>query len=284
VPETVQSAAPPVWPEGCRQISSSRQTAGGRAQYAFEIGCDRPFRSTDVVRTPWKVDGANFVTNVMGAQVDRSLSGDADGVTVPVGETAAVDRPLLEIARDFVVQGIFHIWMGWDHLSFVLCLCLLARGRELIGLVTAFTIGHSISLALAFFEVVQVPIPPVEASIALSIAFMAREALLSRGEAAGKGTQQRRAAVVSMFGLLHGLGFASALRELGVSQGERLPSLVFFNVGVEIGQLIFVGMVTMIMLGLKSLSLSQPVRQAALYGVGIIGAFWTVERVMSFVA
>lgn len=281
VPEAVATQAAPIWPEGCTQTGSSRQTAGGRAQLAFHVECNRPFEAGDVVQTPWKVDGATFVTNVMGVQIDRSLPGDSRGVAVPVGETAAADRPLARIAREFVVQGIFHIWMGWDHLAFVLCLCLLARGRRLIELVTAFTIGHSISLALAFFDLVRVPIPPVEAVIALSIAFMAREALRSGG---GVGAEHgpRHAIVVSLFGLLHGLGFASALGELGVSMGERAPALIFFNIGVEIGQLVFVGFVTAAMLALRAISLAQPVRLTALYAVGAVGAFWTVERVVSF--
>ncbi|PTD17329.1 HupE/UreJ family protein [Sphingomonas fennica] len=282
VPEAVSSPAPVIWPEGCRQASSSRQTAGGRARYSFEFTCDRAIRTTDVIQAPWKVDGASFVTNIMGAQVDRSLTGDEKGVAVPIGETAATDRPVMEIARGFLAQGVLHIWLGWDHLAFVLCLCLLARGRELIGLVTAFTLGHSVSLAMAFFELVNIPIPPVEAAIALSIAFMAREALHASGHIPSPSVLRRHMTVVSLFGLLHGLGFASALGELGVSRGERVPSLIFFNIGVEAGQLIFVAAVTAIMAGLRTVSLSQPVRKAALYGVGTLGAFWMVERATGF--
>ncbi|HUD92084.1 HupE/UreJ family protein [Sphingobium sp.] len=281
VPEAVGQPAPLLLPEGCRQTRMSRQTSGGRAQYAYELTCDRPLAAGDMIQTPWKADGGHFVSNVMGAQVDRSLTGDAKGISVPIGETAATVRPIGMIAPEFFQQGVLHIWLGWDHLAFVLCLALLARGRELLWLVSAFTAGHSISLAVAFFELVRVPVPPVEAAIALSIAFMAREALL-----VGKGEQgfafNRQLIVVSLFGLLHGLGFATALGELGVQAGEKLPALVFFNIGVEAGQLLFVGAIMVLLAGLRALSLATPARAAALYAVGAIGCFWMVERVAGF--
>lgn len=281
VPEAVGQPAPIIWPEGCHQTSMSRQTSGGRAQYAYAFTCDSPFATGDMIQTPWRADGGRFVTNVMGGQVDRSLTGDAKGISVPVGETGAAARPITQIAPEFLSQGVWHIWLGWDHLAFVLCLALLARGRDLLWLVSAFTAGHSISLAVAFFELVRVPVPPVEAAIALSIAFMAREALL-----VGQGQQafafRRQVIVVSLFGLLHGLGFATALGELGVQAGEKLPALVFFNIGVEAGQLMFVGAIMATLAGLRAVSLATPVRVAALYAVGAIGCFWMVERVAAF--
>lgn len=281
VPEAVAQPTSPTWPAGCRQTSMSRQSSNGRAQYAYEIACDRGFTAEDVIRTPWKADGARFVTNVQGVQVDRSLTGDAMGIIVPVGETAATKRPLSQTAREFTEQGIWHIWLGWDHLAFVLCLTLLARGRALLWLISAFTLGHSASLALAFYELVHVPVPPVEAAIALSIAFMAREALLV-GMHGPASAFRRQIIVVASFGLLHGLGFATALGELGVQPGEKLASLIFFNIGVETGQLIFVGAITAIMAGLTMVRLARPTRAAALYAVGAIGCFWMIDRIAGF--
>lgn len=281
VPEAVAQPASPIWPAGCRQTSMSRQSSGGRAQYAFEIACDRGFTAEDVIQTPWKADGGRFVTNVQGVQIDRSLTGDASGIMVPVGETAATERPVSHIASEFTQQGIWHIWQGWDHLAFVLCLTLLARGRALLWLISAFTLGHSVSLALAFYELVRVPVPPVEAAIALSIAFMAREALLA-GTLGQTSAFRRQMIVVTSFGLLHGLGFATALAELGVQPGERLASLIFFNIGVEAGQLVFVGTMMIVMAGLSVVKIAQPVRAAALYAVGAIGCFWMIDRIAGF--
>ncbi|MBZ6379615.1 hypothetical protein B5C34_15575 [Pacificimonas flava] len=282
IPQAVDNELSPLWPDGCALQSSSRQSMGTRAHYGFILDCETSLRPGDLIETPWSVDGATFSSNVMGSRVSRSLAGTSEGVSVPVGEVAAEPRPVDEVARDYTWQGVIHIWMGWDHLAFVLCLCLLTQGRQLLWLVTAFTLGHSVSLALAFFEVVDVPIPPVEAVIALSIAFMAREALKSDGLRADAGRMGRNLTVVTLFGLLHGLGFASALGELGVVAGERVAGLVFFNAGVEIGQLAFVAAVVGIMALLKQAVFLQPVRVAALYGVGALGAFWMVERVAGF--
>lgn len=185
-----------------------------------------------------------------------------------------------EIAAEFLRQGVFHIWAGWDHLAFVLCLCLLASGRQLIGLVTAFTIGHSISLALVFYQLANIPASPVEIAIALSIVFMAREALHATGVITNPNVLNRHLLVVLLFGFVHGLGFGDGLDEFA-----RLPhgaghvsSLIFFNLGIELGELVFVGLITTLTAGLKAIARWQPVRTAALYGTGAMGAFWMVQR------
>lgn len=283
IPDAADSEEKVVWPEGCEQTAMSRRLIGTRALYAFSFRCDRGLQTGDQIRTPWKLDGASFVSNIAGIQANRSLTGADGGITVPIGGAFSGARPVPEIAAEYLHQGVLHIWMGWDHLAFVLCLCMLASGRKLLWLVTAFTAGHSVSLALAFFELVSVPIPPVEAIIALSIAFMAREALMLRdGERDASQAFRRELTVVILFGLIHGLGFASALGELGVQQAERVPALIFFNLGVEAGQLVFVGAVTGLMILLRQVALATPVRTAAMYGVGMLGAFWMVERIAGF--
>lgn len=270
------------WPAGCIETSATRQNIGSMAQLSYALTCSRRLTRADVIQTPWKVDGATYVSNVMGAQVKRSLTPGEAGIIIPVGETAGTTRTLATIAAEFTAQGVLHIWMGWDHLAFVFCLCLLARGRELIGLVTAFTAGHSVSLGLAFFEVIRMPVPPVEAAIAVSIAFMAREALIAGKNGELPPDLRRHLIVVVLFGLLHGLGFATALSELGVGKAERLPGLLFFNVGVEIGQLVFVAAVAATMAALRGFAVATPVRVVSLYGVGALGCFWMVERVAGF--
>lgn len=279
LPDALVTGRAVTWPAGCTQFDASRQVQGGRARLSYAIRCDRALGRDDAIVTPWAVDGASYASAAGGGTTQLQAS-DA-GVVLPVGVTTAAARAFLVVARDFLGQGFLHILGGWDHLAFVMCLCLLTRGRTLLLLVTVFTVGHSLSLALAFFDVIHVPVPPVEAVIALSIAFMAREALLSPG---GEDDAMRRRymVVVGAFGLLHGLGFATALGEVGVPDGERLPGLVFFNIGVELGQLAFVAG----MMGLAALAraVGQGVafRQVALYGAGIIGCFWLIERTSSF--
>ncbi|WP_231639160.1 HupE/UreJ family protein [Sphingomonas profundi] len=283
VPETVASRLPVVWPEGCAETGHDRQTMAGRARYAFEIRCGRALGRDDVIRTPWLVDGAAFTSTIAGAPVEQAVTAGDDGAVLPVGAAGGAERSFRAVAADYGVQGILHILGGWDHLAFVLCLCLLTRGRQLLLLVTTFTAGHSISLALAFFDVIHVPVPPVEAVIALSIAFMAREALRVTPDAVESVAARRRyMAIVATFGLLHGLGFATALGELGVSPHERVEGLVFFNVGVEVGQLLFVGVVLAAMAAARAIGRAEPVRVAALYGAGALGCFWMLERVAGF--
>lgn len=283
LPEAVTSSRAVIWPAGCRQTDASRQSQGGRARLSYTIHCDRDLVRDDVITTPWRVDGAAFTTSAIGATATSQVAASEAGVVLPVGATTLTLRPFLTVARDFLGQGFLHILGGWDHLSFVLCLCLLTRGRTLLWLITVFTVGHSLSLALAFFDVVHVPVPPVEAVIALSIAFMAREALLSDGTDTSA-TRHRYLIVVGCFGLLHGLGFATALGEVGVPETERLPGLVFFNIGVELGQLTFVTGVLGLFALAKAAGQGTAFRTAALYGAGIIGCFWLIERVTSFPA
>ena len=282
VPEEVAGRSDITLPEGCSQAGMTRQSAEKRAYFSYEIECAQPLAEDSVIGAPWRVDGARLTINVDGNSREVSLVGQDEGLIAPVGSTRTAVRTLPELAPEYLWQGMTHIWFGWDHLAFVLCLCLLAKGRRLLMLVTAFTLGHSVSLAAAFLEVISVPIPPVEAVIALSIAFMAREALKADGPEATARTAQL--SVVTGFGLVHGLGFASALEELGVSHGERVASLVFFNLGVEFGQLVFVVAATAVMWLLERVSLQAPVRVASLYFVGAIGCFWMIERVASFTA
>ena len=178
-----------------------------------------------------------------------------------------------------------HIWLGWDHLAFVFCLCLLAVGfRQLCWIISAFTIGHSVSMTLSFFKLVNISIPPVEAIIALSIVLIAREAWfqMNHRNQANKAQRTRMSIVVALFGLIHGLGFASALENIGVAANERIPALIFFNLGVEAGQIVFVAMILALMALLGKVQKAQIFAQSTLLCVGSAGSFWVIERVFSF--
>ncbi|MEZ0496942.1 HupE/UreJ family protein [Sphingomonas sp. IW22] len=283
MPELLASNDPLTLPDGCVEAGRERAVDATLARLSVEIACEQPLAPGDRIVTPWAVDGATFVSTISGAPVRRALQPEGDNIVLPVGETAVQQRTLPQVAVEYTWQGIVHILGGWDHLAFVLCLCLLARGRRLLALVTTFTMGHSLSLALAFFDVIRVPVPPVEAVIALSIAFMAREAIRAGGgHVATHREYRRQLAVVAGFGLLHGLGFATVLRELGVLPDERLSGLLFFNAGVELGQLAFVSAVLAVMALAGRVGQQQRVRMAALYGAGITGCFWMIERVAGF--
>jgi hypothetical protein len=278
VPAVLDTGGSITLPKGCRQTGERRQIDGAQVRLLFGFACGRPLLPSDTIITPWPVDGARYA---MGGAV-VPLTPQSEGVILPIGLHHAPARPLLAVAADYIRQGVFHILTGWDHLCFVLCLCLLVRGRQLLALITLFTLGHSISLASAFFDVITAPMPPVEAAIALSIIFMAREALLA--DDAGKASPRRQAIVTTGFGLLHGLGFASALSEIGVSAQERVAGLLFFNIGVETGQLLFVAVVIAVMAAAARAGCASQLRTAALYGAGIMSSVWLFERVLGFAA
>lgn len=211
-------------------------------------------------------------------------------------ETTAIARPsqpwlevvaqrsAWQVAWDYTLLGIDHILSGFDHLTFVLALLLIVSGaRRLLITVTSFTIAHSITLAAATLGVMWVPGPPVEAVIALSILFLAGELVkVNRGQPSL--TASYPWIVAFAFGLLHGFGFAGALGEIGLPQNEVPLALLMFNVGVEIGQLLFIGAILVMVLALRRLRLEWPawVQQAPAYGIGGIAAFWLIERVAGF--
>jgi hypothetical protein len=189
------------------------------------------------------------------------------------------------VARTYGVLGVEHILLGIDHLLFVLGLLLIV-GRRLglmLKTITAFTVAHSITLALAALGLVHVPQAPVEAVIALSIMFVAAEILHAR---AGKPGLTARApwTVAFVFGLLHGFGFAGALSETGLPQNDVPLALLLFNVGVEIGQLLFVAAVVAVVAVMARLRVRWPKWSAAIpaYAIGTCAAFWTIQRTLSF--
>lgn len=187
----------------------------------------------------------------------------------------------LDLAETYINLGIDHILRGIDHLLFVLGLIWLSRGGwSLVHTITAFTIGHSLSLAAATFGLVGVPERPLNAAIALSIIFVGVEIVkLQRGEI---GLTARYPWIVAFaFGLLHGLGFATALTTIGISKTTLPIALLFFNVGVEIGQLAFVAVVLALIWAHRRTEASLPRWGHALpaYVIGSVAAFWFLVRI-----
>jgi hydrogenase/urease accessory protein HupE len=191
-----------------------------------------------------------------------------------------------EVVRTYTVLGIEHILTGFDHLCFVLALVLIVRGkRRLFWTVTTFTLAHSVTLALATLGVIHIPGPPVEAVIALSIVFVASEVLQQRRGREGLAARQPWI-MAAGFGLLHGLGFAGALAEVGLPPNAIPLSLLFFNVGVEIGQLLFIACVLLVARAVPLLAAGRidlrPVAIAAPYAIGIVASYWVIERIAGF--
>jgi hydrogenase/urease accessory protein HupE len=221
---------------------------------------------TDVlVRTQWR-DGSHTATIVRPSQAWLILAEQQSGWSV---------------AGEYTKLGIEHILFGIDHLLFVLALLILTKGTmRLIKTVTAFTVAHSITLGLATLGFVHVPSAPVEAIIALSIVFVAAEIVHARRGVVGL-TERAPWIVAFTFGLLHGFGFAGALSEVGLPAGHIPTALLFFNVGVEIGQLLFIAVVLIAVALFRRLRIALPpwLELAPPYAIGGVAMFWVIQRV-----
>ncbi|MBE7520879.1 MAG: HupE/UreJ family protein [Burkholderiales bacterium] len=198
-------------------------------------------------------------------------------VTAPQGTLA--------VFATYVRHGVEHILLGIDHLLFVFGLLLIVRTPwMLVKAITAFTVAHSITLAVATLGYAHIPAPPLNAAIALSILFLGPEIVrVWRGETSF--TIRHPWIVAFAFGLLHGFGFASGLTALGLPQGDIPLALFAFNVGVEIGQLAFVALILLTVRAFKVLELhwSKAMQLAPGYVVGTFGAFWTIQRVVMMI-
>jgi len=212
-----------------------------------------------------------------GRVVSRLLRPDAPSFTFMATDAGPA-------ADGYFVLGVEHILFGIDHLLFVLCLLLLVRGLgPILKTVTAFTVAHSITLGLATLGHVNMPSAPVEAVIALSIVFLATE-IAKRRAGAPSFTGRQPWLVAFIFGLLHGFGFAGALSDVGLPANDIPLALLLFNVGVEAGQLLFVAVVLLVVMGLRRVASAPPawLRPMPAYGIGAVASYWLIARVTAF--
>ena len=228
---------------------------------------------TDVLVRLERLDGTTQVTR---------LTPSAPSFVVEAAPRA------MQVAMTYLILGVEHILLGVDHLLFVLALLILVKGtRRLVATVTAFTIAHSLTLAGATLGFVHVPGPPVEAAIALSIVFVAAEIIRSRRGQIGL-TERFPWVVAFTFGLLHGFGFAGALSEVGLPQTAIQVALLFFNVGVELGQLLFIASVFAVIALTQRVTRRSEVSQPTWawrippYAIGSVAMFWVIQRIAAF--
>ena len=271
---TGDAALQPQWPAGCTDDGGVlRCGAAGLSGRLGMTGVGQRF-SAVLVKMTW-ADGQMRVYTLTAGQPAVTLYGSADD-----------QRGMGEIARAYGLLGVEHILGGIDHLLFVLgLLFLVGMRRRLVLTITAFTVAHSLTLALSALDLLTLRSPPVEAVIALSIMLVAAEALHD------KPTLSRRwpALVALLFGLVHGLGFAGALKEIGLPENHLAVALLTFNLGVEFGQLLVVGLAALLVLALRRWPPQDRVwvarsRVTALYAIGAMAAFWTLERAVAMAA
>jgi hydrogenase/urease accessory protein HupE len=197
--------------------------------------------------------------------------------------TIAETQDRFQVAKTYFSLGVSHILGGYDHLLFVLSLVLLLTGaRRIVATITAFTIAHSLTLVATTLKWISVQRRPVEVTIALSILFLAVE-IVKANPLQPRLSERFPWAIAFGFGLLHGFGFAGALAEIGLPQGEIPMALLTFNLGVEAGQLVIVGTALLVLALVHRYALPKvrALRRGLAYGIGVTASFWFIERALS---
>ena len=251
------------WPEGCALDENRVLGCAHGLQGELQVdGLGRSY-SAAIMTVRWQG----------GDEREYTLTSRRPSVHLYGG--AEDTRAAWDVATTYALLGVEHILSGFDHLLFVISLLFLVGfRRRLVATITAFTLAHSLTLAASALGALSLRPPPVEATIALSIMLVAVEALRAQDTL----TRRWPALVAFLFGLVHGLGFAGALAEIGLPARHANIALVTFNLGVEAGQLLVVGACGVVVLALRKLPRRELARRSALYAIGAIAAYWTLSR------
>ncbi len=270
----------PVFPDACDGEASSASREGTGVIASFRIRCADSLVGRQLSVSGLAENSASVLLSIEtrdGFYYQSLLNGQQPAFLVPAEPTA------LEVMKEYSWLGAEHIWGGIDHLLFVFGLFLLVGwNRRLIWTVTAFTVGHSVTLALVTLGYFEYPVALVEFLIALSIFVLALE-LANRDKA---GLFERYPWwLAGGFGLLHGMGFAGALAEVGLPQSELPLALLFFNIGIELGQLAFIAAVMAVWTLLRRMPMADAaiLRPAPVYALGALSAMWCIERALEVV-
>jgi len=291
IPPSLAAGAVPdmVPPADCTPTGTMREWSDGVGhQRAGRWTCRQPLAGREF-RIAYPMGNPNLSTIYRAVLPDgtATIGMMLPGVTQVPFPASTVQTQAQGTFAQYVVLGMEHIWLGFDHLLFVACLVWIAgRWRRVVTTVTGFTVGHSITLAAAALNLVSVPVRTVELLIALSIVLLAVELARGRSDTI---TWRHPLAVSSGFGLLHGFGFAAVLKEVGLPQEGLLSALLAFNLGIELGQLVFVAVLmgAVALLGLSArhclplLELGHDAalpRLASAYAIGITATYWMLQR------
>lgn len=255
------------WPDDCQHVQQSNHWQCQQSLQGRNLQLRYPLMNPSV-------SALLQLHTLAGSQFSTLLGPEQSTWSIPA------EPSTLGVARDYTGLGITHILAGWDHLLFVACLVFIAATpRRIIITLSGFTLAHSITLALSTLNIVRLPIPAVEAIIALSIVLLGRELVTNQRHHL---SWRAPLSVASAFGLLHGFGFAAVLAEIGLPQQEVPLALLSFNIGVELGQLLFVG-VLLVAYRLLAKHVSLPRLQHWVgYASGSLAAFWLFQRLGQF--
>lgn len=268
----------PIFPEGCEQTTPTQSRKGATISERSVLSCA-------LIEGEIVIDGLERTLTDVFAEVSY-LSGETRSALIkPSNPKMTLGGTASSAAKHYLWIGVEHIIYGWDHLLFVIGLTLLVARRQILGVATAFTLAHSITLALAAFGLLYIPIRPVEVLIAASIVLLGVEIMKKRKGHKSLATE-RPYLISFVIGLIHGCGFASALSEIGLPKGTELLALLLFNIGVELGQFTMIGL-TILGLGLIAAILGPKMRRRTegflTYSLAAIAMFWVIQRMSDYI-
>lgn len=245
-----------------------------------------PLTADDRIVLPWRGNGVLVEARWLDGRRGRQFfTAGNEGIVIELASLQAGSGSWGAASRRYFRLGCFHILSGVEHLLFVAGLLLLVKGtKRLVLTLTAFTLAHSIALAFAVLGWLTLPPRGVEAVIAMSLVLIAVEILRARRGAPGLATRKPWL-VAFLFGLIHGVGFSGALEQLGLTRAEIPPALLFFNLGIEAGQLAFIALLLLLALPLRRFhdDVPRPLRFAPYYLLGILGSYWTLDRALGII-
>ena len=272
--------AVPALPKICTASTPRRELINGSVVATSTVTCTAPLAGQKIGLRGLDATFTDALVRI--AALGRPVQAARLTPAEPMTEVAT--RPVsAQVAKTYFVLGVEHILTGYDHLLFVVSLVLLlVGGWQIAKTVTAFTVAHSITLIATSLHLISVPRQPVEICIALSIVFLAVEIVKAK-PGAPRLSERIPWAVAFAFGLLHGFGFAGALAEIGLPEGEAPVALLTFNLGVEAGQLLIVGAGLLFLGAMRRFASAKlPAARVTLsYGIGSIAAFWFIERALA---
>ena len=262
----------PVFPDTCVRGDDQRSAVGAALIQRWTLTCDLAGGTVSIA-------GLDRTLTDVFVRLDRLDEDVLTTVLRPGQASFDLSRPSGAGTSAYFRIGVEHIWFGFDHLLFVLGIMLLVKPRQLLGTITAFTVAHSITLALSALAGISLPGPPVEIVIALSIALLGVEVIYQlRGRASL--ASRRPWLIAALFGLVHGFGFAGALADIGLPKQSEVLALFLFNVGVEAGQIAIIAAVLALvwLIGRVRTIEATALRYAGAYALGLTGMYWAIER------
>lgn len=268
----------PAFPEGCTQTEPVTSRTGATIiERTVLTGCT-------LIEGRIAIDGLERTLTDVFAEINY-LSGETQmAVLKPSAADMVLGGPIGSPAKHYLWIGVEHIIYGWDHLLFVIGLTLLVARRQILGVATAFTLAHSITLVLAALGLINIPIRPVEILIAASIVLLGIEII--RKQKGHKSLATERPYLISFaIGLIHGCGFASALSDIGLPKGAELLALLLFNLGVELGQFAVVGLTIAALIAIAKFGTKARQRTEVFltYSLSSIAMFWVIQRLSDYV-